>query len=511
MLRLPLWLTSTLGTAVLLMASCSSDDANPVRAAGGQADGGAVDANPGGGAGVAGTAAPDGGAASPNGGAATGGESASELTDEWLSGTRLRAVLDVSGDAKRFKIWHDTELDVDCMFMPDSNKVERCMPDVEHGFAVYRDAKCSKAVGVFEADDPIPLYLPEPRRFVECETDASYLEVGADATGVTDLFSESNGSCIANGMVGATQVVKQLGPVAAPSTFVAATKVMREPRDTRLEANVRVGEDGSRQVIGFFDLERKVDCNPLERELGYACVPNNLAFLEVYFSDDKCKVPAAYYPGCNGTPTIILDSSPSNTGQYFEVGALVATPPLFAKYSVCQPYTSTVEPNARYYSPGKEVPWSAFPQLAAQEQGTGRIAVTVLRGVGDDELLARADFFDAGLNTHCGVGAAADSKARCLPHTPWSVNAFSDAECSSGLFENKAGDPLPVGLDFLNAGAPGGGTAIFKIGPKIALPAKTWQRSAQGCEERSVSADTDYYSTTTIPPSGLALVTREVE
>lgn len=166
MLRGPLWLTSILGACLALAMSCGSDDANPARATGGQGEGGAgaVDANLGGGgpdaagtaAGTAAGSAGDVGDASANGGAAAGGAATGELTDGWLSGTRLRAVLDAAGDAKRFKVWHDSELDIDCAFSPDSSKVERCLPIVEHGYAAYSDAKCTKAVGLFAAGDAIP-------------------------------------------------------------------------------------------------------------------------------------------------------------------------------------------------------------------------------------------------------------------------------------------------------------------------------------------------------------------
>ncbi len=511
MLRLRLWL-GWLGVPLMLAASCSSDDAQktspaPVSGSGGDLAGAASD--DGGSATQGGTTTATGGTEA--GGQGSGGEGTSALTDGWSSGTRLRAVLDVAGDAKRFRLWHDAELDVDCSFTPAADGVERCMPIVEHGYAVYSDAKCTKAVGVFGIDDPIPPYLAEPYRARECATGASFLEVGAAVTGVTDVFSNSSGSCSPNGTVSATQVVKQLGPAAAPAKFVAQAKITREPRDLRLEANVRVAEDGSREVIGFFDLERKTDCKPISRNPEYACVPDNLAFIEVFFADDKCKMQAAYYPGCDGTPNIILDSAPSNTGQYFEVGDLLTTPPLFRKDStVCQPYTDTTEPNAKYYAPGKEVPWSDFAELTATDEGSGRIAVTALRGA-SDELLARIDFFDTELSTHCGVAEAADGKTRCLPSSIGSVNVFSDAACTSALFENQAGSPLPDGLAFLTANAPGGGTAVFKLGPKLATPAKTWQLGGLDCQERSVSAGADYYSSTPIPPSGLALVTREVE
>src|SRR3954470_4017388 len=131
MLRLPVWFISALGASIVLAVSCSpGDDATPAPGAvGGESDGGASDANPGGNrddVGTAGAAAGDRSIDSGHGGAPAGGAGASELTDEWQSGTRLRAVLEVAGDAKRFKTWHDSELDVDCAFSPDSNKVERC-------------------------------------------------------------------------------------------------------------------------------------------------------------------------------------------------------------------------------------------------------------------------------------------------------------------------------------------------------------------------------------------------
>jgi hypothetical protein len=513
MVRLPLWF-GLLGAPLVFAASCSSDDASkapPQLVAGG--------------GGESAGAAPDDGGSAPKGGTANaaagteaggqgggGGDETSAMTDGWSSGTRLRAVLDAAGDAKLFKLWHDAELDVDCAFAPAADGVERCMPAVERGYAVYSDAKCTKPVALFAADDAIPPFIAEPHRALDCGKGGAYLEVGAAAAGVTAVYGFSNENCVANGMVGATQLVKQLGAVVPTSMFVAATKTVHEARDPRLAANVLVAEDGSRQVTSHFDLARKADCNPIEPQAaGYACVPKNLAFIEVFFSDDKCKVPAAYHPPCNGEPAIILDASPHNTGQYFEVGAKVATP-AFRNYSTtCEPDTSPREPGAGFYAIGKEAPWAGFPQLSAKNEGKGRIAINVLRGA-SDELVARQNFVDTELNVNCSVGQSADLKPHCIPQVGGaSVNVFADAKCSSGLYEIKAGDPLPDGLEFLNANAPGGGTATFKIGAKVAPPAQAWQLSGLNCQLYSVAAGVDYYATTSIPPGDLALVTREVE
>lgn len=500
---------------MVLVAACSSSDTKKTAghvtpdagasAGGGTPNGGVPDANASGGASQATAGA--GGA-----GEAVGGEGATSMTDGWLSGTRLRAVLDVAGDAKLFKLWHDRDLDVDCAFAPDADGVERCLPISDHGYSRYSDVKCTKPVAVFEANDAIVPFAIEPFHPHDCDHGFAYLKVGADAAGVTNLYDFANGDCAANGSVGATQIVKQLGAVVPASMFVATTKTLREARDSRLSANVRVAEDGAREVINHFDLVRGVDCRPTTRDnVGYACVPQNLAFIEVFFSDDKCKVPAAYHPACGGDPAILIDSSPQNTGQYFEVGAPVAMP-LFLKYSTtCQPNTAIREPGAGYYAVGKEAPWSGFAQLSSKNEGTASVAINVLRGA-SDELVARQSFFDSSRSVNCSVGQAADLQPRCLPRTDGaSVNVFADAKCSSGLYEIKAGDPLPGGLDFLTANAPGGGTAVFKIGAKVGLPAQAWQMSGLNCQLRSVFAGMDYYSMTSIPPSALPLVKREVE
>jgi len=74
-----------------------------------------------------------GGASGASGGASgAGGDGAAGTTDGWLSGTRLRAVLDVAGSSKLFKTWHDDLLDIDCSFAIDADNVERCLPTPKH-------------------------------------------------------------------------------------------------------------------------------------------------------------------------------------------------------------------------------------------------------------------------------------------------------------------------------------------------------------------------------------------
>jgi hypothetical protein len=516
-LRRSIWVV--LGAAVGMAVSCSGSSTQKttpyVANDGGANDAGAspsgagADASPGGD-----TGQPGSGGASGAGGANAGGDGALGMTDGWLSGTRLRAVLDVAGSAKLFKTWHDTLLDIDCAFAIDANNVERCLP-IPDAYAVYADDKCTKPIVILNPGASTPPYVPEPWQPFTCGHGISYFTVGADTTATTG-FSNQTGTCAMNGEIAATQIVKRLGTAVPETTFVAATKTVQEPRDDRLSANVRYAEDGSRQVTSHFDLERQAVCNPRQHQGdGYACIPEDRAYVEVFFSDKACKVPAAYHPAyaqqvCGHEPAIIQNSSPDFTDGYFEIGKQVAGTIYSSDGPNCDPFVSPGDPDATYFSVGKEVPWSQFPPLSSKNEGGGRIAINVLRGSGD-ELVSREEFFDTMLETACGVGQTADSKMRCIPRAPWNISQFADSKCTAGLFVVSAGDPLPMGLDFLAANAPTGGVVIYRIGAKTSVPAKAWSLNGLDCQEAAVFDTNDYYATTALAPTELAPVTREVE
>jgi hypothetical protein len=515
--QLRLWVV--LGAATVTAVSCSgghgsTPTGDAVGGAGAANDAGAPGSNDAG----AGTGSNEGGAGQqPDGGASgqpAGGAASSEMTDGWLSGTRLRAVLDVAGSAKMFTTWHDAMLDIDCNFAIDAHNVERCMP-LPQTYAFYADDKCMKPIVLLNAGDAIPSYVVGPLEPFECGHGSTYYTLGADATATT-IYSKQSGTCAMNGDVGATQTVKALGKPIAETTFVAATETVHEARDERLSATVRVAEDGSRQVISHFDLERQADCNPRQHQGdGYACVPEDRAYIEYFFSDKGCKVPAAYHPAyaqqvCGHEPAIIQNSSPYYTDGYYEVGKQVTGAVFRSDGPNCDPYVSPGDPAATYFSVGTEVAWSSFPPLSSKNEGAGRISINVLRGPAD-ELVSREQFFDTTLGFYCGAGQTTDLKTRCIPFQAGSASQFADSKCSKAVFANPAGAPLPEGLEFIESNAPTGGVAIFKLGAKIGAPAQVWSLNGLDCQLAAVNDPDDYYSTTALLPSELALVTREVE
>ncbi len=508
------WVCLTLGTTVALAASCSSSTAKktPRQLADAGSDatvGGAPDTNIGGNATVSASGA---GAA----GEAVGGDGSTSLTDGWSSGTRLRAVLQVAGDAKLFKVWHDTQLDIDCSFSFDASGVERCLPYDGDGSpgASYSDDKCTKPVAILEPGVPVPAWVQAPPLPFACHVGPRYLAVGGDVT-ITNLYSNSSGQCLPDGTIGPTQLAKTLGAAVPESTFVAATATRQEPREKRLAANVRHAEDGSRQVTSHVDLQRVADCNPrLHTGDGYACVPADLAYIQTFFANAACEVQVAYHPGyahqtCDRSPKLIQFSKPNYTDTYFEVGSQV-TGTVYRDTGTCKAYVTSGDAAANYFNVGATVPWSNLAQLSSKNEGTGRILIQVLRGA-DDELVSRETFFDTTLDTACNPVRASDLKQRCVPSSAFSANVFADDKCTAAVYAVPIGTALPADLVYLQANAPGGGARIFKLGSKVAPPAKSWQFNGVDCVERTVFETEDYYATSAVAATEMALVTRETE
>ncbi len=506
------YLFLVLGMVTAVAGACSSSTAKPTPEEPTTDAGSSGDASSGASSSGAGGTAPSSGAGSA--GEAVGGDAATSMTDGWLSGARLRAVLQVAGDAKLFTDWHDTKLDIECSFAFDAHGVERCLPFDAYGSpgASYSDAECTQPAAVFDTGTPVPLWVKEPARPFSCHVGPRYLPVGADVE-VTELYRNSSGACESAGVIGATQIAKALGAPVPESTFVAAVATRQEPRDERLAANVRYAEDGSRQVLSHVDLQRAADCDPrLHTGDGYACVPKDLAYIQTFYANDACDVPVAYQPGsghqtCDRTPKLIQFSKPNYTDTYFELGTQLKGS-VYRDTGTCEAYVSPGDPGAKYFNVGEAVPWSSLPQLSSKNEGTGRILIQVLRGA-DSELISRETFFDTEHDMACSPLPASDSKPRCLPSFSLNVNAFADAKCTTALYATASGSVPPAA--FLQANAPGGGTLVFKLAGKIAPPGKVWDLNGADCVERGVVAAEDYYSTTAIAATEMAPVTLETE
>jgi hypothetical protein len=481
--------------------------------AGGTTDTGGSDAGGTNAGGMGGTDASGAGGAPDDGGTA-GAAGASSTVENYANGSRLRAVLEVAGTAKRFASWHDSDLDIDCRFALDSAGTERCVPIAGAGFTSFADDECTQRVVVFPSNAPTPKYVMDPTYAFVCGEGPRYLPVGATIE-PSSVYFQNGPDCLLGSPLESTQIVAELGAPVADSTFVAAIETVREARDSRVSANVRVASDGSREVKSFFDLTREAECNPREHaDADYACVLWDRAYIQVYFSDDTCETPAAFHPGyaqevCGRVPTIVEESRPNFTDLYFEVSDELEGP-VYRDNGTCTPYDPPADLHASYYGVGEAVPWSAFAPFTASNEGSGRIRQNTLRG-GANVLISRLEFYDTEFETSCNATLAADSELRCLPQTSYSLNLFADDGCAEALVEVPAGFSMPPAGTLMAGSAASGGSAIFALGAKVAEPAEAWQLADLRCEAAVVDSGLDFYATEPIAPGEFATVTRVVE
>lgn len=450
------------------------------------------------------------------GAAGAGGVDAGDTTPGWLSGSRLRAVTYVSGSAVLFHGWHDQKLDVDCAFALDESGIERCLPNTNGVYVAYRDDKCQEPVLVHDAGLAAPKYAQAAGYTFVCGKGPGLVTVG-DKLSVTQLFALSGGSCSLSGDVDATQVVTALGSPVASSAFVATSEYVREPRDARLMANVRVAGDGSREVVSQWDSERNADCAPLAHGAdGYACVPDDRAYIEAFFADAGCSTPAAlrtsYAQGtCSRAPAIVQNASNKMAGEYFEVGKQLSGQIYRSAGKSCPAYAPPPSLFATFYAVGSAVPFSAFPALADAAEGAGRILVTTLRG-SRDEVVASVRFLDSSLDVACNPGIAEDAMQRCLPQTNYVASLFSDDQCTNALVLIVAGDVVPASGTFVQSSDAIGHTRYQRLGAKIATPTSAWQRNGTACEPvGAIEQTASYYATEHVLPTALAPVVTQIE
>lgn len=221
-------------------------------------------------AGSSGTAS-GGSSGMATGGSSGGSSGATGASVEYFHpGTRLKPmVLSAAPDLDIIEGtgesgWYDIELDMPCYFIRDENGVVRCFPLSLKTHLTYSDASCTQPV---HRTGPIVACGRENLRYVAVE------QYGADRCGhrgfrmtdqlplATPLFS-TNPSTLAcepyQATGGTDDILWRLEPV-PPETFVAMHEVNRA-RHPDMDAVVREGDDGSWQVLGFFDKQRGAPC-----------------------------------------------------------------------------------------------------------------------------------------------------------------------------------------------------------------------------------------------------------
>jgi hypothetical protein len=390
-----------------------------------------------------------------NSGSAVGGAegSASDLATYFEPGSRLKPMVLSSGggievlEGNFSGGWYDTKLDFACYLVVDEAGVERCFPRaVLPGPALHADASCNSpviAAGGRSRCDPLTY------QYIAGFRGCGYrgYKLGAELPASTPLFfSEDGVSCKPSAQNAENGPFIELEEVPA-ETFVGMRRRAR-PRAPGLDAYVREGEDGSWQLLGYFDPSRNAPCFESLTASAWSttCVP---AFASAVgnFADSSCqtRVADAQYRSCGvEQPTTIIDGTEDTSVcpaafdfQLYEIEDVrETTPHRLDDSGVC---VESPGASGELYVQGAELTPSALPTLETHLVGTGALRALFTGFAGAPYLRWNNGLFlqdEAG--KACLPYRFPDRSLRCVP------TAFPDRTYDRFLYEDASCSSDPV-------------------------------------------------------------------
>jgi hypothetical protein len=207
---------------------------------------------------------------------------------------------------------------------------------------------------------------PEPEQHANAGGAATVPDAGA--TGAATVATTS-GAPASGGSAQSTGGI--LGEVMDPIPDAEAAPATS---GTRLRARYLTGEDGSRQFVGWRDMQRNEDCSFLRAEDGVTrCLPG-YSFTSSYFADAGCTQPllvtATVATACGGVTPVVpkyaADITAAGCGvtKLYAVGAAVAPAMIYiGSAATC---TGSAPPATYAFYSTTPAPASGF--IAATEQ-----------------------------------------------------------------------------------------------------------------------------------------------
>ena len=393
-----------------------------------------------------------------------GGDDDDDVTEDFVSGTRLKAkILDGGGGARTLLGWVDSSLaggaGLPCSFFLLADGSRRCLPVGASIF--YLDATCSTPVAIqdgCQTEGGLAIRLNEsecdPERYVDA------FAIG-DVVTADRLFQVQNdGTCADLGPPGDTVQVRGLLAPITPEDYVGAT-FASEPRGARLSVDVRVAEDGSREVVRSYDNDQGYACSEYAPTPGgpLSCVPfEGLAYLihevQPRYEDAGCSVETAYRPRdngwCNTPPFVIEYTAPTGDQCGYSLAIRAAGAQLDTVYGgeLCEVLPLESEPSD-YFHVGDPIPGTQFAPVTTATVGDDRVGLRVTTTPEGERLytIDQGAFVDltGGTEVPCQAQQFSDAMMRCMPeasamHVIGSEpEYYSDAACTRrvhGFYED---------------------------------------------------------------------------
>ncbi len=430
-------------------------------------------------------------------------------TPQWVNGTRLRARVWSGNGITHFKTWHDNVLDVDCAPETAGQGI-RCNPP-QHG-VYFSDPACSMNPSVQLPVCDVPTHITE----FKAHRQGVVRRVGAVVATPQQAYVDydDGGGCRPTPVGGTGTAFHDVSQVVDDAQLVAFS-VVREPRGTRLAADVLVGSDGSRDARFIVDVERNFHCGPRHTFIqGEICTPATLAFAYPRFADNGCTqrlgtVPllGQRQPFLNDPPgVVVVDLNATPEPLLREPGAQYAGTSVYQLIGAnCDPYTDL--PPSSFVELGAPLSVGVFVPFSITLEGTQRVKGNLLRSP-TGEPLYQAELMDTQLGTTvCNPLPASDGTVRCMPILGFAT-AFADPACQQFLEQRLEGYPAPPAvtqssyLDQCNV------TYLpVRVGAALAPGTTIYRDGGSGCYADTMTPGNTYYTTTPLLPAELEALT----
>lgn len=425
---------------------------------------------------------------------------------DFVSGARLHAKYDVvDGVVEVLVGFHDVELDADCAFEDSDGAhvgpggASYCVPD---GVARHRrdqgpylDAACKVPVAATPGSGAATYALVEPN---DACTTAPEVRRALPPSTRRIYASDVDGRCTSAGAAS----VQALGELAPADTFVRAVEEI-EPRAGRIGARVLVGDDGSRHVIGGFDVVRGEASRVGTTEDGMRrWLPARPAFVGAgapLFADAACGVPVASKIGrtatCPLSAAIVLEGL-CGTGKFFAIGAQISSVFQRDAKNACVggPAGSVLA-----FRLGAPIADAAYEPAVSLDVGTSRVRRRGAAADGDTPVVW-TDLIDSVTGEPCAVYPTADGSLRCLPKASAGVAFFADPGCTEPAFALPTGCETGADAHFVHDSFDVAARAFEVVRPIDAI----YEVASGGCARFTPTVESRLYAvkeldTTTFP------------
>lgn len=357
----------------------------------------------------------------------------------YRAGSRLRPIVLEVGGIRVLHGWFDTLFGVECSFpdtrsRPDPEGAYYCEPALgthSSAFGPFEDRACTLPVALV-SDNPLPWVAVLP--VDACAEKTRYHLVGPVAEG--PFWAKTESGCEPY-MPGPGEVFVRLGPEVTPP-FVSAREHVTN-RGARIEAIVRVADDGSREIVGAYDRDRDEPVDPQRTTDGVLrWLPRRQAFAGG-LGHAECEGVASKLRHNASCPMKVVTSLPPSMGCGFVVSAIGRELLGDERRRRC----GDGDAELYLFEVGPELPPATFVETTTTLVGEGRIRLRAHAADGAGAVVPDA-LFDTETNEPCIPALAVDGVLRCLPYDVAPAR-FADAACTAPAVPATSDPCMPAG------------------------------------------------------------------